>query len=238
MGILPSALRPLCSGLFFCPITGEPASRYDRREPDAGVSHDDDTHRTRSPSSLRMLLGWSHAAPADTAAPLKTEIDLYIHRIETSTGGRLHWDGADRFDVKESGDTATAMIANAASVVSEEAGRPKTDLLAHARPDRNPPRRRPHREQTSPNMRSRFRHPRRSRGSDGTEITVSLKDGRMSFVLEAPGDHQRAIDPHPGQRPYRAKGPQRLSRFRRAHVELEDRPHRRRRLARATRFRT
>ena len=59
------------------------------------------------------LLACSSAARADDAKPLKTEIESYIDRIEASAGGQLHWDGADTFEVKQSGDIATAAIANA-----------------------------------------------------------------------------------------------------------------------------
>jgi hypothetical protein len=139
-----------------------------------------------------LLLGSGHAALADTALPLKTEIDSYIHRMEASTGGRLHWDGADSFEVKDSGDTATATIANAALSFRKEPGDQKP--LVSVTLDRIEIRRAP--ATTGANLTEyAISLPASSTvtGSDGTEVTVSLKDGRMTFTLEAPGDHQRTV---------------------------------------------
>ncbi|HXP04311.1 MAG TPA: peptidoglycan-binding domain-containing protein [Stellaceae bacterium] len=139
-----------------------------------------------------VLLPWSHAAPADTASPLKTEINSYIHRLEASTGGRLHWDDAGSFEVKESGDTATATIANAALSFRKEPGDQKP--IVSVTLDRIEIRRAP--AATGANLTEyliSFPASSTITGSDGTEVTVSLKDGRMSLVLEAPGDLQRAM---------------------------------------------
>ena len=139
-----------------------------------------------------VLLAWSHTAPADPAAPLKTEIDAYIHRLETSTSGHLHWDGADSYDVKESGDTATATIVNAHLSFRKEADDQKP--IVSVTLDRIEIRRAPAAAGTNLTEYA-IAVPASSTitTGDGTELTVSLKDGRMGFVLEAPGDHQRAM---------------------------------------------
>ena len=141
---------------------------------------------------VAVLLGWSHAAPADTATPLKTEIDSYIHRLEASTGGHLHWDGADSYEVKESGDTTTATIVNAHLSFRKEADDPKP--IVSVMLDRIEVRRAPAAAGTNLTEYA-IAVPALSTitTGDGTELTVLLKDGRMSFVLEAPGDHQRAM---------------------------------------------
>jgi hypothetical protein len=141
---------------------------------------------------IGMLLGWSHAAPADTAQPLKTEIDAYIHRLEASTSFHLHWDGADSFEVKESGDTATATIANAHLSFRKQVDDQKP--IVSVTLDRIEIRRAPAAAGTNLTEYA-ITAPASSAItiSDGTELTVSLKDGRMSFALEAPGDHQRAM---------------------------------------------
>src|SRR5579864_2456861 len=143
-----------------------------------------------------VLLGWDHSASADTATPLKTEIDSYIHRIEASTGGHLHWDGADSYDVKESGDTATA-TATATIVNAHLSFRKKADdqkPIVSVTLDRIEIRRAPAAAGTNLTDYA-IAVPASSTItiSDGTELTTSLKDGRMNFVLEAPGDHQRTM---------------------------------------------
>ena len=137
------------------------------------------------------LLGWSHGAPADTAVPLKTEIDNYIRRIETSTEGHLHWQGADTYDVKQSGDTATAVIANAHLSFRKEADDQKP--IVSITLDRIEIRRSPGPGSGLTEYTISFPTSSTIDISDGTELTVSLTNGGISFTLEAPGDHQRAM---------------------------------------------
>lgn len=138
------------------------------------------------------LLCWSQAAPADTATPLKTEIDSCIHRFEMATEGRLHWDGADSYEVKESDGTAIATIANAHLSFRKEADDPKPVVSITL--DRIEVRRAPATDGTNlTDYTISFPASSTITINDGTEVVVSLNDGRMSFSLEAPGDHQRAM---------------------------------------------
>ena len=138
-----------------------------------------------------ILLGSGNAARADNAQPLKTEIENYIHRIAAPTGGRLNWDGADSFEVNTSGDTATATITNAHLSFRKEAAdaAPAVSITL----DRIEVRRAPAATGTGLTEYA-ISLPALStiRGADGTEVALSVKDGRMTFVLEAPGDYQRA----------------------------------------------
>jgi hypothetical protein len=138
-----------------------------------------------------LLLAWGNAARADNAQPLKTEIEGYIHRIEASTAGRLHWDGADSFEVNTHEDTATATITNAHLSFRKDASDQKPAVSITL--DRIEVRRAPAAAGTSLTEYA-ISLPALSTitGSDGTEVAASLKDGRMTVVLEAPGDRQRA----------------------------------------------
>ncbi len=137
------------------------------------------------------LIGWSHGAPADTATPLKTEIDSYIRRIETSTEGHLHWQGADTYEVNQSGDTATAVIANAH--LSFRKGADDQKPIVSITLDRIEIRRAPGPGTGLTEYTISFPTISTIAVEDGTELTVSLKNGGMNFTLEAPGDHQRAM---------------------------------------------
>jgi len=137
------------------------------------------------------LLACSSAARADDAKPLKTEIESYIHRIEASAGGQLHWDGADTFEVKQSGDIAIAAIANAHLSFRKHPGDQTPAFSVNL--DRIEVRRAP--AASGANLAEyTILLPALSTiaGAAGGDITVSLKDGRMSFALEAPGNHQRS----------------------------------------------
>jgi hypothetical protein len=141
---------------------------------------------------IGALLGWSHAASADTSLPLKTEIETYIHRIENETGGHLHWDGADSFEVNQNGETAVATIANAHLSFRKETDDQKPVISVTL--DRIEVRRAP--AAAGANLTEyTILIPASSTitASDGTEVAVTLKDGRMNFALEAPGDHQRSV---------------------------------------------
>lgn len=138
------------------------------------------------------LLACTSAAQADDAKPLKTEIESYIHRIEAATGGQLHWDGAGSFEVKQSGDTATAAIASARLSFRTHPGDQAPAFTVDL--DRIEVRRAP--AASGGNLTeyvvSLPAVATIAGSAIGADITVSLKDGRMSFILEAPGDHQRS----------------------------------------------
>jgi hypothetical protein len=139
---------------------------------------------------VAVLLACGNAALADTTKPLKTEIDAYIRRIETSTGGRLRWDGADTFDVKTNGDTATATITNAHLSFRKKADdqAPVVSIIL----DRLEIRRAPASSANLTEYAISFPPLTTISGSDGTDVAISLTDARTTAVLEAPGDRQRA----------------------------------------------
>jgi hypothetical protein len=149
--------------------------------------------RTAFPALIfGALLAWSQPAPADTVTPLKTEIDSYIHRIEAATGGHLHWEGADSYEVKETGSTATAAITNAHLSFRKEPDDQKP--IVSITLDRVEIRRAPAADGANL-IEYAISLPTSSTITinDGTELVVSLNDGHMNFTLEAPGDHQRAM---------------------------------------------
>ena len=137
-----------------------------------------------------VLLACGNAALADTTKPLKTEIDAYIRRIETSTGGRLRWDNADTFDVKTDGDTATASIINAHLSFRKNADDPAPVVSITL--DRLEIRRAPASGANLTEYAISFPALTTISSSDGTNVAISLTDARATAVLEAPGDRQRA----------------------------------------------
>jgi hypothetical protein len=140
--------------------------------------------------TVGLLLAGGNAARADNAQPLKTEIENYIHRIVVPADGRLHWDGADSFDVSTNGDAATATIINAHLSFRKERDDPKPAISVTL--DRIEIRRAPAASGTNlTEYTISFPALSTITGSDGTEVAVSLKDCRGTFVLEAPGDYQR-----------------------------------------------
>src|SRR5579872_545979 len=140
---------------------------------------------------LAGLLVSFHAALADDAKPLKTEIENYIHRIESASGGRLHWEGADSFDVKKSGDTAVATIAAAHISFHKQPGDQAPAFSVTL--DRMEIRRTPAAGGANLTEYAIALPAMVSVGAaDATQLTLSLKEGHIGFTLEAPGDHQRS----------------------------------------------
>ena len=139
---------------------------------------------------VAALLVCGNTALADTTKPLKMEVEAYIHRFETSTGGRLRWDGADTFDVKTSGDTATATIVNAHLSFRKNPDDPNPVVSITL--DRLEIRRAPGSGANLTEYAVAFPPLTTVSGSDGTNVAISLTDARTTLVLEAPGDRQRA----------------------------------------------
>ncbi|HYM72504.1 MAG TPA: peptidoglycan-binding domain-containing protein [Stellaceae bacterium] len=128
----------------------------------------------------------AQAADADT---LKTEIEAFFHHGLLSTNGQLHWDGADKFDVQASGDTATATLVNARFSFRKDPAEPKP--LGTITLDRIEIRRKPAGDNL---VEFTIALPAMSTiaGANGVEVTVSLKGGQVTALVENPGERQRS----------------------------------------------
>jgi hypothetical protein len=128
------------------------------------------------------------AADADT---LKTTIEDFLHRAELSSEGRVHWDGADTFEVKTDGAAATATIANAHFSFRQEPGDAKplaTLTLDRVEIIREPAAQGGNLDQltiTLPALATLVT-------DEGREIALRVKSGRATALLETPDDRQRA----------------------------------------------
>jgi hypothetical protein len=80
------------------------------------------------PSVAAMALCLAFAAPAlatDAAGPeLKAEIDGLLDKLAANTHGLVKWEGADRVQIREDGNTAIADMTNARLSVGSEEKRP------------------------------------------------------------------------------------------------------------------
>jgi len=73
-------------------------------------------------SWVAFCLCWCGGMPALAADnELKGEIDGLIHRLEDASKGVFKWDGAEKMDYRQDGNTAIADIANARIVIDENA---------------------------------------------------------------------------------------------------------------------
>lgn len=74
--------------------------------------------------ALCLVLALPAPASADAAADLKTDIDAFIHRLETNTHGFLKWQGAERMEIHADGAGAVAEIVNAKITLQEPDAKP------------------------------------------------------------------------------------------------------------------
>src|ERR1700722_3393174 len=133
-----------------------------------------------------------HPAAAARGDALKAAIDAFLHRIELSSGGWLHWDGADTFDVQANGDAATATLVNAHFSFRKEPTDPKPAVsltLDRIEISRKPAAQGGNFDDLPVSL------PKLSTivvTDQGREIAVTLKDGSATALLEGPDDRQRA----------------------------------------------
>jgi hypothetical protein len=135
---------------------------------------------------LALVPSWlvSPAGAADLPEPvLKTEIESLLDRLEASTHGIVKWDGADRMEFRQEGDTAVADITNARIRVqapeAEPGAAPARVSLDHIEIRRAPA------PEGAINMAVVF--PRESvwHGAGGDETTLTLKDATAHATIDA-----------------------------------------------------
>jgi hypothetical protein len=138
-----------------------------------------------------VCAGTAHPAAAATADALKATIETFLHRVEASSAGKLHWDGADTFDVQTSGDTATATLVNVHFSFRNEANDPKpvaTLTLDHIEISRKPSAQGGNLDEIAISV-----PPLSTLVTDqGREIALTIKEGQATALLEGPDDRQRA----------------------------------------------
>lgn len=135
---------------------------------------------------LFLLAPASVTKAADPDA-FKAEIEASLHRFERSSDGRLHWEGADGFEVRSNGDAATATLANMRFSLRKESG--DAQPAATVTLDRVEIERKPAGDAF---VEYAFTLPPVSTLTAGdTEIVLRLDDGKATVTLENPGGHQR-----------------------------------------------
>jgi hypothetical protein len=131
--------------------------------------------------------GAAAAAAATGADSLRSEIEDYFKRF-----GSVHWDGADKFDVREDGDAAVAVIVNGRFSVRKNPSDPIS--AATIALDRMEIRRQP---AASGDGKVEFVVTLPSKTTltalDGTELTLSLTDATATAVVDEPGNRYRSI---------------------------------------------
>jgi hypothetical protein len=138
-------------------------------------------------ATVIALIPAGAARAADTDA-LKSEVEAALHRFETSTDGRLRWDGADSFEVRPNGDAATATLANVRFSLRKESDDPQpvaTITLDRVEVERKP-------ASGGARVDYAFTLPPNSVLTAGdTTITLTLNDGKSTLAVENPGEHRR-----------------------------------------------
>jgi peptidoglycan hydrolase-like protein with peptidoglycan-binding domain len=142
------------------------------------------------------LLSWTilpitaHATGADE---LKVEIETFIGRINRSGNDVLRWEGAESIDVRDDGADAVAEIVKGKLSFHPENAKPSATPV-EVTFDRIEVRRSP-----EPGADDRFKFtvkaPALSRFSvsDGSDVTLALKDAVLTAVIEGPAEHERSV---------------------------------------------
>jgi hypothetical protein len=133
----------------------------------------------------------SAASAAGQADTLKSEIDGFIHRTEASTGGNVHWGGADSFDVREDGDAAVATLTNARFSVRLGPASPKPSLTIVL--DRVEIRRKPISGGALVEFSIALPGLTKFTPDQGPEIDLTLTDASTDLSVEEPAERQRAM---------------------------------------------
>jgi Putative peptidoglycan binding domain len=142
------------------------------------------------------LLAWAmvaapQAAFATGADKLKAEIDAFIARAQTSSNDMMRWEGAESINVRDDGADAVAEIVKGKVSIHPENAKPLKPLMMTF--DRMEIRRSP---EAGAGDRVKFTVtlPALSRiaGPDIGDVTLALKDGSITALIEGAAEHERS----------------------------------------------
>jgi hypothetical protein len=143
------------------------------------------------------LLAWAtvaapYGASAAGADKLKAEIDAFIARAQTSSNDMMRWEGAESINVRDDGADAVAEIVKGKVSIHPENAKPLKPLMMTF--DRMEIRRSP---EAGAGDRVKFTVtlPALSRiaGPDIGDVTLALKDGSITALIEGAAEHERGV---------------------------------------------